>query len=56
MKECVQLMERVLGLDHPFTSSSRGALIQWEIKDLELESSRAFATSAQSQIYSPLSS
>jgi hypothetical protein len=39
MKECVQLRERVLGPEHPFTSSSRGVLIEWEMKDLELEPS-----------------
>ena len=39
IKECVQLTERVLGLDHPFTSLSRAALIEWEMKDLESESS-----------------
>lgn len=39
MKECVQLRERILGPEHPFTSSSRMALAEWEMEDLELESS-----------------
>ena len=39
MKECMRLRERVLGLDHPFTSSSRVALNQWEKANLELVSS-----------------
>ena len=39
LKECVQLTERVLGPDHPFTSLSRAALIEWEMKDPESESS-----------------
>ena len=39
MKECVRLRERVLGLDHPFTSPSRVALDQWERGNLGLVSS-----------------
>ena len=39
MRKCAQLQEQVLGLDHPDTISSQGTLNEWEIEDLDLQTS-----------------
>jgi hypothetical protein len=35
MEECVQLGERILGVDHPCTCSSRMALTLWERENFD---------------------
>ena len=39
VKEYVQLRGRVLGPNNPHALSSREALVEWEMKDLDLKSS-----------------
>jgi hypothetical protein len=38
MKDCVQILKRVLGPEHPSTTSSQAALIAWQMEDLEFGS------------------
>jgi hypothetical protein len=39
MEECVQLLKRILGTDHPYTLSSFAALAEWQTENLEIGAS-----------------
>jgi hypothetical protein len=39
MEECVTARTRILGTNHPYTLSSRIALLEWQTEELEIDAS-----------------
>jgi hypothetical protein len=36
MKQCAEARARILGANHPYTLSSRIALLEWQTEELEI--------------------